>query len=758
MEDLWEKMGRYQRKLVDICEEVREWRASILKVFLYESGPESVPGRQGYPGVAIVGSGPRSGMTFRPPTAQGRMAQVAQTRGQSKASANREPPRREPEPERRKEAVEVEEDDEEEEQDERLRQEEDRRADQRVKKRGAQEEAEPILHDAAPKKKKYAVRLEEGFDVEKDLDKVMSLLEEHNLTASGAKSKHCMREATILGFICSEKGRRPDVKKTDKIIEWSVPLHSITDVRSFLDTFGFWRTFIKNFAAKTEHLRKLLRQDQEWIWGEEQDKVVARMKKEFREGGLVLGASDYDATEISSLNPTENGDVLERQDDEFEEGEMKEAFRAEEYDGIYLELGLLLSWETAEERRARVGKRVEEIWEERQRLEATGTLPDQPPDAQMWNEFWGQYGEGLAAPKKAGLGTSRTADEYLDRKIRFLAKASFNRYLMLEDDLAEKKTKEVSHGVHLEAVEAEVREPRALVASQAAIIQDLRRQPRDVAARTERKGPTRVMDWTESGQYGSQGKSAQDLCEQPSVARPSQGPPMGKVILGPEEAKAKREAEREAFEFRAPTELATLPTASVEPMRVTMPMSVEGGQQTASSEPVQGSGEGPMDVLLEAVDTMQEGASASIPEQRVDVLREEIPATMVEEMPEGRPQRLDTPEYVPEMGELRSGLGSWATGSGSGNQAPGTEQQEAITEVVGSPSSPPPPPRRKKFRRKVDQLCFFGKDGVHWALECPKFLKDKASRKVTESEGRMYARQGTVVERSADGGRAQLYT
>ncbi|GBG74792.1 hypothetical protein CBR_g19304 [Chara braunii] len=68
-----------------------------------------------------------------------------------------------------------------------------------------------------------------------DLDKIIGLLEEYNLTASGAKSKHCMREATILGFVCNESARRPDIKKTDKIVEWSVPFHSITDVRSFLD-------------------------------------------------------------------------------------------------------------------------------------------------------------------------------------------------------------------------------------------------------------------------------------------------------------------------------------------------------------------------------------------------------------------------------------------------------------------------------------------------------------------------------------------
>ncbi|GBG91787.1 hypothetical protein CBR_g53676 [Chara braunii] len=107
-----------------------------------------------------------------------------------------------------------------------------------------------------------------------DIDQVLGLLEEHNLTASDPKSKHCMREATILGFVCNEKGRRPDVKKTDKILE----------------------SFVKNFATKTEHLRKLVRQDQEWVWGEDQEKVVEGMKREFKEGGLVLGAPNYEAT------------------------------------------------------------------------------------------------------------------------------------------------------------------------------------------------------------------------------------------------------------------------------------------------------------------------------------------------------------------------------------------------------------------------------------------------------------------------------
>ncbi|GBG63291.1 hypothetical protein CBR_g37377 [Chara braunii] len=158
-----------------------------------------------------------------------------------------------------------------------------------------------------------------------DLDLVLGLLEEYNLTASGPKSKHCMREATVPGFVCNEKGRKPDVKKADKILEWPIPFQSITDVRSFLGTCGFWRSFVKDFAAKTEHLRKLVRQDQEWVWGEDQEQAVTRMKGEFREGGLVLGAPNYEGTEErpfiieTDAGPTALGGVLIQADAEGKE-------------------------------------------------------------------------------------------------------------------------------------------------------------------------------------------------------------------------------------------------------------------------------------------------------------------------------------------------------------------------------------------------------------------------------------------------------
>ncbi|GBG67601.1 hypothetical protein CBR_g730 [Chara braunii] len=141
MEDLLEKVGRYQRTLQALCEEAREWEANLLEVFLYDSGPEPSPGQQGYPRVATVGTGPRSGMAYRPPTSHGRVPQAARTRSQNKAGPSQKPsqapPRKESKPGRRKEVVEVPEEEEEDddEEDERLRQEEDQRAELRAKNR-----------------------------------------------------------------------------------------------------------------------------------------------------------------------------------------------------------------------------------------------------------------------------------------------------------------------------------------------------------------------------------------------------------------------------------------------------------------------------------------------------------------------------------------------------------------------------------------------------------------------------------------------
>ncbi|GBG75970.1 hypothetical protein CBR_g21212 [Chara braunii] len=727
------------------------------------------------------------------------------------------------------------------------------------------------------------------------VEKVLGLLKKHNLTASGAKSRHCKREATILGFVCSEKSRRPDAKKTDKITEWPILFHSITDVRSFLGggkgtrppqrplgaSGGYERheprhrestsvyddgdieLFLDNFWDHARRMGWTVAETIERLRGAGRfEEPITRIRKEattrqevearmeelrpspvgpdgrpirleignaanfipafewFMRGkgkevievgedtppqtpavGFKLGDAPGSTRQAgkrlqteeaplpsSGKAPSPEGDRAERRRERavvrrealilidrhlaahaLEHPDLEEPVPAEprqepcqpekEMEAeIPKKVELLTrkrapAGETVEEKRARRIRRIDEIWQERQRLEAAGELPEQqqerqrseaagalpsqPPSAparapeipEMWRDFWEQRGEKLPSPVRAGFGVARKAEERLDRKIKFLANTTFDRHLLLESDLAGKKMKEASHGVRLEAMEVEIQELRALVVSQAAIIESLRQQTQG-----EVNNP-------ESNRQGEKRQPGHGLPRQPSAAEPRQEPPMGRVILEPEEARAQRQAGREAFEFKAPTELSTLRVAAAGPI---VPLAVEEGLPPSSSEPAQGSAEGSIGMLLEAVHTMQEEMSLFSTEQRIEEPLEremgnkaegtiksrlqrmgtheygpekieEQPTAVPRETLERRPQRLDTPEYVPATRDLRSRLGSWATGSGSGGQVHGIEQQEfvstaaprseqqgVVSTLVGSPSSPPPQPRKKKFKGKVD--------------------------------------------------------
>jgi hypothetical protein len=96
--------------------------------------------------------------------------------------------------------------------------------------------------------------------------KVIERLIKYNLTASGPKSLLFQKEVTILGFRCSFQGRSLDPKKVDKILNWSLPLKSVSEVRSFLGVCGYWRIFIPRFVRIAEPLREMVRQGANMAW------------------------------------------------------------------------------------------------------------------------------------------------------------------------------------------------------------------------------------------------------------------------------------------------------------------------------------------------------------------------------------------------------------------------------------------------------------------------------------------------------------
>ncbi|GBG86862.1 hypothetical protein CBR_g42145 [Chara braunii] len=171
MEDLVAKVGRYKQKLSAMCDEVRKWKGKESLVYLYDQGSGSQGGSGSLPGVTTSRQAPRSRMTYRPPSRSGRAPQAVRTRAKGPVSPE-EQAKDVPEPSGEKEVVNVPEGEDDE--DDRLRKEEDEKAEQRAKKRGAKPDTDRAQE---VKKKKYAVRVEEGFDVEEIMDRI---LEGHN--------------------------------------------------------------------------------------------------------------------------------------------------------------------------------------------------------------------------------------------------------------------------------------------------------------------------------------------------------------------------------------------------------------------------------------------------------------------------------------------------------------------------------------------------------------------------------------------------
>jgi hypothetical protein len=60
-------------------------------------------------------------------------------------------------------------------------------------------------------------------------------------------------------------------------MKWPAP-SNVSELRSLLGTFGFWRSFTAKYADITEPLTRLTCKNTAWRWGEEQTVALQRLK------------------------------------------------------------------------------------------------------------------------------------------------------------------------------------------------------------------------------------------------------------------------------------------------------------------------------------------------------------------------------------------------------------------------------------------------------------------------------------------------
>jgi len=100
------------------------------------------------------------------------------------------------------------------------------------------------------------------------LHTVFSRLRYSGLKFRLSKSQLCQKEILYLGHILSSEGIAVAPHNTDKIRKFPTPRNK-TEVKRLLGLFGYYRSFIKNFARIAAPIIKLTSKDAEFAWSEE---------------------------------------------------------------------------------------------------------------------------------------------------------------------------------------------------------------------------------------------------------------------------------------------------------------------------------------------------------------------------------------------------------------------------------------------------------------------------------------------------------
>ena len=104
------------------------------------------------------------------------------------------------------------------------------------------------------------------------LERVLQRLQEAGLTLNQQKCQFSRSQVKFLGQIVDASGIRPDPDKVRAIQSVELP-KTVSDVRRFLGMTNHLSKFAPNLAETTKPLRDLLNKENQWVWGQPQQKA-----------------------------------------------------------------------------------------------------------------------------------------------------------------------------------------------------------------------------------------------------------------------------------------------------------------------------------------------------------------------------------------------------------------------------------------------------------------------------------------------------
>lgn len=103
----------------------------------------------------------------------------------------------------------------------------------------------------------FSTSLQEHLD---SVRKILTKIREANLKIQLDKCEFMKRETEFLGHVITDKGVKPNPKKIEAVQKYPIP-RTPTQIKAFLGLTGFYRKFIKDYAAIAKPLTACLKKD-----------------------------------------------------------------------------------------------------------------------------------------------------------------------------------------------------------------------------------------------------------------------------------------------------------------------------------------------------------------------------------------------------------------------------------------------------------------------------------------------------------------
>ena len=110
-----------------------------------------------------------------------------------------------------------------------------------------------------------------------DIENVLERLLVAGLKIKPSKCDFAKKSVTFLGHLVSAEGILPDPSNTKKIRTFPRPT-SVKSIQQFLGLVGYYRKFIRNFAKIAAPLVKLVKKDEDFRWGKEQQLAFEELR------------------------------------------------------------------------------------------------------------------------------------------------------------------------------------------------------------------------------------------------------------------------------------------------------------------------------------------------------------------------------------------------------------------------------------------------------------------------------------------------